>query len=148
MANDPLPLAQRAPRVAALGRELDELHRVEEALVARRCNRGGLLRPPLAVCAARGGAGRQGRGQDFARRLINEDATRILPVFCFFFRPGPTLGDGCATRARMPAMGCARGEGCGGTRGPRGVMPGWTGECGNDHSFSGRHAPASSIRTR
>jgi hypothetical protein len=29
MANDPLPLAQRTPRVAALERELDELHRVE-----------------------------------------------------------------------------------------------------------------------
>jgi hypothetical protein len=34
MANDPLPMAQRAPRVAALERELDELHRVEETLVA------------------------------------------------------------------------------------------------------------------
>jgi hypothetical protein len=34
MANDPLPVAQRAPRVAKLERELDELHRVEEALVA------------------------------------------------------------------------------------------------------------------
>ena len=34
MANDPLPVAQRAPLVAALERELDELHRVEEALVA------------------------------------------------------------------------------------------------------------------
>jgi hypothetical protein len=34
MANDPLPVAQRAPRIAALERELDELHRVEEALVA------------------------------------------------------------------------------------------------------------------
>ena len=33
MANDPLPVAQRAPRIAALERELDELHRVEEALV-------------------------------------------------------------------------------------------------------------------
>jgi hypothetical protein len=30
MANDPLPVAQRAPRIAALERELDELHRVEE----------------------------------------------------------------------------------------------------------------------
>jgi hypothetical protein len=29
MANDPLPLPQRGPRVAALERELDELHRVE-----------------------------------------------------------------------------------------------------------------------
>jgi hypothetical protein len=34
MANDPLPVAQRPPRIAALERELDELHRVEEALVA------------------------------------------------------------------------------------------------------------------
>jgi hypothetical protein len=34
MANDPLPVAERAPRIAALERELDELHRVEEALVA------------------------------------------------------------------------------------------------------------------
>src|SRR5262249_10468308 len=30
----PVPVAQRAPRVAALERELDELHRVEGALVA------------------------------------------------------------------------------------------------------------------
>ena len=34
MANDPLPVAQRVPRVAVLERELDELHRVEETLVA------------------------------------------------------------------------------------------------------------------
>jgi hypothetical protein len=34
MANDPLPVAQRPPRIAALERELDGLHRVEEALVA------------------------------------------------------------------------------------------------------------------
>ena len=34
MANDPLPVAQRPPRIAALERELDELHRVEEVLVA------------------------------------------------------------------------------------------------------------------
>jgi hypothetical protein len=34
MANDPLPLAQRPPRVAALERELDQLHRMEEVLVA------------------------------------------------------------------------------------------------------------------
>jgi hypothetical protein len=33
MANDPLPVAQRPPRIAELERELDELHRVEEALV-------------------------------------------------------------------------------------------------------------------
>jgi hypothetical protein len=34
MANDPLPVTHRPPRIAALERELDELHRVEEALVA------------------------------------------------------------------------------------------------------------------
>jgi hypothetical protein len=33
MANDPVPVAQRPSRIAALERELDELHRVEEALV-------------------------------------------------------------------------------------------------------------------
>ena len=33
IANDPLPVAQRAPRIAALERELDQLYRVEEALV-------------------------------------------------------------------------------------------------------------------
>ena len=37
MANDPLPLAQRPARVAALERELDELHRVEST--ARRLHR-------------------------------------------------------------------------------------------------------------
>ena len=68
MANDPLPVAQRAPRIAALECELDDLRRVEDR------TRGGLLRPTLAVCAARSRPGRQGRGQGFARRLINEDA--------------------------------------------------------------------------
>ena len=52
MANDPLPVAQRAPRIAALERELDDLHRVEEALVAAAIAAGS-ARPPLAVCAAR-----------------------------------------------------------------------------------------------
>jgi hypothetical protein len=33
MANDPLPVAQRAPRIAAVELELDELHRAEEALL-------------------------------------------------------------------------------------------------------------------
>jgi hypothetical protein len=33
MANEPLPVAERPRRVAALERELDELHRVEEAIV-------------------------------------------------------------------------------------------------------------------
>jgi hypothetical protein len=39
-----------------------------------RRDRGRSARPPLLVCAARGGAWRQGRGEGFARRLINEDA--------------------------------------------------------------------------
>jgi hypothetical protein len=34
MANDPLPVAQRPARIAALERQLDQLHRVEEVLVA------------------------------------------------------------------------------------------------------------------
>ena len=70
MADDPLPVAKRAPRIAALERELDELHRVEEAL-GRRRRRDRSTRAPLAVGAACGGAGRQGRGEGLARRLIN-----------------------------------------------------------------------------
>ena len=58
MANDPLPLAQRAPRVAALERELDELHRVEEVLVAVAIAAGqpvyrSLSAPPAAVLGVR-----------------------------------------------------------------------------------------------
>jgi hypothetical protein len=54
MANDPLPMAQRAPRVAALERALDKLHRVEEALVAAAIAAGqpvhrSPLAPPTAV---------------------------------------------------------------------------------------------------
>ena len=59
MANDPLPVAHRAPRIAALERELDELHRVEEVLVVAVIA-AGQPRAPLPVCAARCGAGRQG----------------------------------------------------------------------------------------
>jgi hypothetical protein len=33
MANDPMPVARRPPRIAALERGLDDLHRVEEVLV-------------------------------------------------------------------------------------------------------------------
>jgi hypothetical protein len=33
MANDPLPVAQRPPRIAALEREMEGLRRVEEVLV-------------------------------------------------------------------------------------------------------------------
>jgi hypothetical protein len=58
MANDPLPVAQRAPRVAALERELDELHRVEEALVAAALATGEPVHrspsaPPAAVLGVR-----------------------------------------------------------------------------------------------
>ena len=58
MANDPLPVAQRAPRVAALERELDELHRVEEALVAAALAAGSSVHrspsaPPAAVLGVR-----------------------------------------------------------------------------------------------
>ena len=58
MANDPLPVAQRAPRIAALERELDELHRVEEALVAAAIAAGSPVHrspsaPPAAVLGVR-----------------------------------------------------------------------------------------------
>ena len=58
MANDPLPVAQRAPRVAALERELDELHRVEEALVAAALAASSSVHrspsaPPAAVLGVR-----------------------------------------------------------------------------------------------
>jgi hypothetical protein len=54
MANDPLPVAQRAPRVAAIECELEELHRVEEALVAAAIAAGQPVHrspsaPPSAV---------------------------------------------------------------------------------------------------
>ena len=58
MANDPLPVAQRAPRIAALERELDDLRRVEEALVAAAIAAGSsvhrsLSAPPTAVLGVR-----------------------------------------------------------------------------------------------
>jgi hypothetical protein len=58
MVNDPLPVAQRAPRIAALERELDELHRVEEALVAAAIAAGHPVHrspsaPPAAVLGVR-----------------------------------------------------------------------------------------------
>jgi hypothetical protein len=58
MANDPLPVAHRAPRVAALERELDDLHRVEEALVAAAIAAGQPVHrspsaPPAAVLGVR-----------------------------------------------------------------------------------------------
>jgi hypothetical protein len=53
MANDPLPVAQRAPRIAALERELDELHHVEEVLVAAAIAAGNSVhRSPSASPAA------------------------------------------------------------------------------------------------
>jgi hypothetical protein len=58
MANDPLPVAQRPPRIAALERELEELHRVEEALVAAATAAGEPVHrspsaPPAAVLGVR-----------------------------------------------------------------------------------------------
>ena len=58
MANDPLPVAERAPRIAALERELDEFHRVEEALVADLIAAGEPVQrspsaPPRAVLGVR-----------------------------------------------------------------------------------------------
>jgi len=58
MANDPLPVAQRAPRVAALERELDELHRVEEVLIvdaiaAKQSVHRSPSAPPAAVLGVR-----------------------------------------------------------------------------------------------
>jgi hypothetical protein len=58
MANDPMPVAQRPPRIAALERELDELHRIEEALVAVAIATGQLVyrspsAPPAAVLGVR-----------------------------------------------------------------------------------------------
>jgi hypothetical protein len=52
MSNNPLPVAQRAPRIAALERELDELHRVEESLVAAAMGRSPSA-PPAAVLGVR-----------------------------------------------------------------------------------------------
>jgi hypothetical protein len=69
MANDPLPVAQRAPRIAALERELDELRRVEEVLVAAAIA-GRPPRAPLAVGPAGGRARRQSCGEGLARRLM------------------------------------------------------------------------------
>jgi hypothetical protein len=58
MANDPLPVAQRAPRIAALERELDDLHRVEEVLVVAAIAVGQPVHrspsaPPAAVLGVR-----------------------------------------------------------------------------------------------
>jgi hypothetical protein len=54
MANDPLPVTQRPPHTAVLERELDELHRVQEALVAAAVTAGQPVHrspsaPPPAV---------------------------------------------------------------------------------------------------
>jgi hypothetical protein len=58
MANDPLPVAQRPPRIALLERELDELHRVEETLVTVAIAAGQPVQrspsaPPAAVLGVR-----------------------------------------------------------------------------------------------
>jgi len=58
MANDPVPLAERPRRMASLERELDELHRVEEALVVAAIATGSSVHrspsaPPAAVLGIR-----------------------------------------------------------------------------------------------
>jgi hypothetical protein len=58
MANDPLPVAERPARIAALERELDDLHRVEEVLVAAAIAAGQPVHrspsaPPAAVLGVR-----------------------------------------------------------------------------------------------
>ena len=58
MANDPLPVAQRPPRIAALERDLGELQRMEEALVAAAIATGQPVHrspsaPPAAVLGVR-----------------------------------------------------------------------------------------------
>ena len=58
MANDPLPVAQRPARVAAVERQLHELHRVEEALVAAAIEAGQPVHrlpsaPPAAMLGVR-----------------------------------------------------------------------------------------------
>ena len=58
MANDPLPVAQRAPRVAALEGEVAESYRVEEALVAAAFAASSAVQrspsaPPAAVLGIR-----------------------------------------------------------------------------------------------
>ena len=57
-ANGPLPVAHRAPRIAALERQLDDLDRVEEALVAAALAAGSSVHrspsaPPAAVLGVR-----------------------------------------------------------------------------------------------
>jgi hypothetical protein len=58
MANDPPPVAQRTPRIAALERELEELYRVEEVLVAAALAAGQSVyrstsAPPAVVLGVR-----------------------------------------------------------------------------------------------
>ena len=66
MANDPLPVAHRARRIAALQRELDELHRVEDVLVVAAIAAGhSVHRSPSTPLAAV-----LGLDQQNARRLL------------------------------------------------------------------------------
>jgi hypothetical protein len=50
LANDPIPVAQRPTRIAALEREIDELSHIEEALVDAAIARGETVhRSPSAL---------------------------------------------------------------------------------------------------
>jgi hypothetical protein len=80
MANDPLPVAQRAPRIVALERELGELHRVEEALVVAAIAAGQPVHrspsaPPAAVLGVRVAdrASRAALGANRTRRDTGND---------------------------------------------------------------------------
>jgi hypothetical protein len=58
MANDPLPIAERPPRIAVLDRELEELSYIEEALVVAAIMAGRAVHrspsvPPAAVLGVR-----------------------------------------------------------------------------------------------
>jgi hypothetical protein len=58
MSSDPLPVAQRPPRIAALERALDDLHRMDAALVAAAIAAGHPVHrspsaPPAAVLGVR-----------------------------------------------------------------------------------------------
>ena len=77
MANDPLPMAQRPPRIAAPEREVDELRRIEEVLVIAAIAVG---EPGLALGTARDRVRSQDCGQSFARRLIKRKRARRFPA--------------------------------------------------------------------
>ena len=76
-ANDPLPVAHRAPRIAALEHQLDDLDRVEEALVAAALAAGSSVHrspfaPPTGVLGV--------RVADKVSRAAQSTKTRLVGV--------------------------------------------------------------------